>query len=187
MAKGKKGEKERRAEERGKEKRVGEGAEIQDKAREGYGNCGSSQKGETSPDPTKPLPKFLWLLTLPVAPSPSRLLSLQGNSCRPGEAGRGKTSRPVRRESLASGGCLSGSPTLWPSITHVHSSQFARASSHKPRPGRTRSRLWGAAGAALGRLGEKLLMRISGGSRGREAGPGLCTPRTRQVEPRGSP
>lgn len=38
MAKGKKGEKERRAEERGKEKRVGEGAEIQDKAREGYGN-----------------------------------------------------------------------------------------------------------------------------------------------------
>ena len=96
MAKGKKGEKERRAEETGKEKRVGEGVEIQDKARGGYGNCGSSQKGETSPDPTKPLPKFLWLLTLPVAPSPSRLLSLQGNSCRPGEAGRGKTSRPVR-------------------------------------------------------------------------------------------
>ena len=160
------GQKQKEKKEREKKKRVGEGVEIHDKAGEGYGNCGRSQKGETSPDPTNPLPKFLWPLTLPVAPSPSRLLSLQGNSCRLGEAGRGKTSSPVRRESSGSGGCLSGSPTLWPSITHVHSSPFARASSHKPHPGRTRSRLWGAAGAALGRLGEKLLMRIPGGEWG---------------------
>lgn len=113
----KKGEKVREARV-SKGKAVREGVKIQDKEGRarggGHRDWGCSQEWEVvltallapahQPPPQLPL-------TLLVAPSPSRLLSLQGNSCRPGEAGREKTSRPARRESLGSGGCLSGLPT----------------------------------------------------------------------------
>lgn len=70
--------------------------------------------------PDSPLPKLLQPLTLPAAPSPSRLLSLQGNSCRPGEEGLPKASRPARGESLGSGGRPSGCPLpRFPSLTFV--------------------------------------------------------------------
>lgn len=109
-----------------KDKRGRKGEEVRAKG-EGQGTDGGRSRAEeergegyavkrgrqdpTPPLPTCPLPEPPPPLTLPAAPSPSRLLSLQGNSCRPGEAGRPKTSRPVRWESSGPVGRLPGSPT----------------------------------------------------------------------------
>lgn len=85
------------------EGRAGNPGQRRRSLRKGTEHGGHSLEGEASPDPappwpTSPLYKLPLPLTLPAAPSPSRLLSLQGSSCRLGEEGLVKTSRPVTGE-----------------------------------------------------------------------------------------
>lgn len=95
MAKARRREGAGRAEERGKKRGSGR-AEIQDKAREGYGNsAGAAREGRLVLTPQKPLPKFLWLLLprWPPAHPGCSLSRVTAANC--GRSRQREASRPV--------------------------------------------------------------------------------------------